>query len=732
MRRKQVYLILCSVFTALSVVLGVTLFRASFARFWEALGDLFSSVVYYALNIFGGGEASPPSVTEYSGVLSVWFWMPQTWEQFRQLVKDYCTLLTNSYIFRSYLLLVSYYARQIGIYLMLLLPVAMIAWMLLKNQYLEPNNDYNQDTRQLRSWKQLMQRTFVPAKSFVLGFRDYLQEQDRWLKCWALLWTFSSNLASILAAFLAYYFYFAASMDFKHTFVQAFKLLVDLQFFFRYVPGPVWVIAGYVVLDVVRRHLAKKRLQRMEAMNCGFIKELPVVTMACGSMGKKKTTLITDMALSQEKMFRQSVFQILRGCDMKFPHFPWILFELELKRCIDHDTVWNLATVKAWVQKKEARFLKHRRSDLQLYGYDCQKYGLTFDDALGSVTLFEILETYAQAYFIYILRSSLIVSNYSIRSTEQVEDYGNLPLRKMDFFSDDELDSRYSHILDFDALRLGKKVAKQNPVIGSFEFGVVVISEIGKERGNQYDTKPLKKEAEEANLVNDLFNSWLKLSRHSATVDYKPFVRVFVDDQRPESWGADARELADLLHIVQSGDPQLAMPFYTIEDMVTEWVLKKFDAIYTTLRNRRGDNTLLIHLLKQMAAGLYRRNLRIHNRFGYSVLYIEKERGTKDGEVELRQYYLCDRKIYSYRFSTDCFSEYFNGLSRDAQLGLDDYPQYQDVKASVPELRRQNSYFIRSLYGEDTPGEDAEPGRAGSPARPHPPAGSPRRNGKNK
>ena len=40
--------------------------------------------------------------------------------------------------------------------------------------------------------------------------------------------------------------------------------------------------------------------------------------MACGSMGKKKTTLITDMVLSQEVMFRQKALEILQNNDMKF------------------------------------------------------------------------------------------------------------------------------------------------------------------------------------------------------------------------------------------------------------------------------------------------------------------------------------------------------------------------------------------------------------------------------
>ena len=77
---------------------------------------------------------------------------------------------------------------------------------------------------------------------------------------------------------------------------------------------------------------------------------------------------------------------------------------------------------------------------------------------------------------------------------------------------------------------------ENNPRAGSFEFGVVGITEIGKERGNNLELKEIKKGTDEANQKNDLFNSWLKMCRHSATVDNFPFIKVFTDEQRPESW----------------------------------------------------------------------------------------------------------------------------------------------------------------------------------------------------
>ena len=215
--------------------------------------------------------------------------------------------------------------------------------------------------------------------------------------------------------------------------------------------------------------------------------------------------------------------------------------------------------------------------------------------------------------------------------------------------------------------------------------------------------KEVKRNTDDTNQKNDLFNSWLKMCRHSATVDNFPFIKVFTDEQRPESWGADARDLCDIINVVSSGEQRLALPFYTIEEMISEWAFNRFIRLYEDFRFRRGDNTLLVHILKSITAWLWRRNLRIYNRYGYSILKIEKERGTMDVKTEKKKYYLMNAKIYAKRFSTDCFSDYFNDLARRSRMGLSDYLEYATEKASVEELKAQNSYFINALYGNDNP-----------------------------
>lgn len=696
--QKRLNIALTVALTIAFILFGVFVFGVAYQRVFEALIDLYGGFKYYLCVLFGLPTNDLPSVTDYSKVMEWTVILPSDFEGFKVNTTAYFSMLFSKENFLSWLSVtgakVSVWAKVLTIFL----PCVVVLIIVVKRIYATPNTRHNKDTFPLRIYKVVTRYTIEPLKRFLRQYFEFVKQHNSIWIIWLIIWVFNLNFATVITEFFAFYFYFAVSFDFKAIYTQIVKLFIDLQVIVKHVP--IWIILIFVwlIFERWRKNLATAKLRRMENANRGFINDLPIVSMTCGSMGKKKTTIITDMALSQEVMFRNIAYGKLQETDMKFPNFGWIAFEMELRKCMEYGTVYNLATVKEWIKVKRARYEKHHNDLLQLYGYDSERYGLYYRDGLKTSYIFDVLSTYAQLYFIYVIQSSLIVANYSIREDNRLIDGGNFPIWSTDFFSKNPRPSRHAHILDFDILRLGKKVLENNPNAGSFEFGVVAITEVGKERGNNLELKEVKKGTEETNQKNDLFNSWLKMCRHSATVDNYPFIKVFTDEQRPSSWGADARELCDIVHIVSSGNTRLALPFFTIEDMLNEWLFNRFINLYEDFRFNRGDNTLLIYLLKKVTAFVYRRNTVIYNTYGYSISNIEKERGTMDGKTEKKKYYLMNKKIYSQRFSTDCFSDYFNELAKGTHIGMNDYTEYATEKASVQELKRQNSYFINSLY----------------------------------
>ena len=512
------------IITVTTVVLGAFVFGSSYLRLWEALRDFGLSVAYYFSLIFTGESNIAPTVNGFSNVFKASGYLPTTVEEYKhQIAKFIMTFISRDNLF-SWLAGLNNIAVKVSKSFVLLFPCIIALWVIVKRIYSATNTKHGKNTVPLKAALFVNDKVILPVYRLIQGLIEFIKHKKYIWITWIAMWLFNLNIVSIVVAFLSFYFYFAISFGIPGVFIQIAKLVIDLQVILKTIPPWVFVIAGLFIWDKICKSRALNKLKHFEARNCGFINELPIVSMSCGSMGKRKTTLITDMALSQEVMFRQEALKRLQTADMKFPYFPWILFEDDIKTCMRHRVIYNLATIKLWIEKKRKRYEKHKNSDLQLYGYDTEKYPITYGNGLYKEDIFDVLSTYARLYFIYVIESSLIVSNYSVRETNEQVSLGNFPLWNMSFFGN-ETNGRFSHILDFDTLRLGRKVIENNKNTGSFEFGIILITEIGKERCNNLELKEVKKITGETNQKNDLFNSWLKMCRHSATVDSFPFIK---------------------------------------------------------------------------------------------------------------------------------------------------------------------------------------------------------------
>ena len=403
-------------FFATFLLFGVFSFRQSYCRSFEAIIDLYGGFKYYFSGLFGTEPSELPSVTNYSKIMEWTIVLPSDFERFKVNATGYFSMLFSKENLLSWLSVVGMNASIWTKILAILLPCVIVLIIVVKRLYANGNTKHNKDTVPLWVFKKISAVTYQPAKRVIRGYIDFLREHSWIWILWVIMWIFHLNLASVVIEFFAYYFFFAVSFRFDTIYMQFVKLVYDLQPFFKFFPWWSLLIICYALFERWRKKVALNKLRKCEAKNCGFINALPIVSMTCGSMGKRKTTMITDMTLSQEVMFRQKAFEILQKAGMKFPYFPWICFEKELAACMGYGTVYNLATVKKWVKLKRSRYEKHGNAMWQLYGYDCQKYGLIYDDALKISELFDVLETYAQAFFIYALQTSLIVANYSIRT----------------------------------------------------------------------------------------------------------------------------------------------------------------------------------------------------------------------------------------------------------------------------------------------------------------------------
>ena len=84
---------------------------------------------------------------------------------------------------------------------------------------------------------------------------------------------------------------------------------------------------------------------------------------------------------------------------------------------------------------------------------------------------------------------------------------------------------------------------------------------------------------------------------------------------------------------------------------------------------------------------------RTRNVFGSSTLLLEVQSGRMDGKSKMRKWYRQPKKIYSWRYTTDCQQAIFERRAELNFVGIDDLRKYAEDMARGDELVYQNSHM---------------------------------------
>lgn len=700
---------ICIAITLGFVACSVFVFPNAFGRIVEACRDLGLSIAYYFCELFeipynfNVTVNDLPKVPFFAFLSGAPFstFLPETWEGFKLRFVNYWKLWASGGNVLGYLNFLGRLLCGIVLAVLPLLLIILVCRIAISRYLHNENSNDNVESRPFRVFKCIMDHTYRPVKFFFMGFFAFVREHKKYVWTWVCIWAFNFNFFTIFIEFFAYCFYFALSFDFGHLYMQIYKLFLDLWPMLTFIPLWLWILVAVFGLDRFAKRVALRRLYHNERRNRGFINERGIMSVVYGPMGVGKTTQITDMALSSEVQMLDDALEVLIETDMRFPFFPWVNLESAMKRMIAWHGVWDIASVRRWVRRKRD-YWQLCRCRGRIFDYDFERYGLDYDDKLKLVNIWDAIEDYACAYFIYVVQSSYIVSNYSVRSDKLMSYIGNFPLWDTDFFRRDSrlIDSysRYSHILDYDMLRLGKKMLEDNPNRNAFGFGVYVISEIDKELKNAPTLKDagIAAKNEECNQKNDLTITCLKMIRHACVVANKVFVKIFADLQRPSSLGADALELGEVIEICGKGEMKPVLPFFSpfwFVDLIASAVGARYKSFWTNEKFIRTDCTLFRYFVRTIVSKLGHYRERIYDFYGVQTLSLRVEHGSRDGDFVERKYYRMPKKIYSKRFSTDGLSYVFEVRSDMNYVGLDDLRDYGGVMATADEWSYQNSHF---------------------------------------
>lgn len=679
--------ILCLFITFALILISVFFFKNSYVRLWESIKSFGTSSVNnynFGFNVDSGGTVPP-------------VFIPDSFDSYKIRLKLYM-LVFNIDNFRTF------FSTSI-VDLLMFLMIFLLVFFALKlsvngfNYFLDKaNNDYNVDSKPLYCAKRSNDVVLSPVKNFIKSHFAFVVETKIYWVLWLLIICMSLNFVSIGISFVSYYIYLLWSQNFPSIYRQVYKLFIDLSPAYNYVG--LWVFLPFIFYFMRHnnKEIALSRLRYFDEKNWEFISNKGLMIMLVGSMGKGKTTLLVDMMLTYQRWARRRAEKKMRYYEAQFPNFPWQNFVRILKYAMLQKRIINLRSAGRFINVKKARFYNNM-SSAKIFDYDYIKYGLEYDNKKEIVNIFDTLKNYAQVFFVYFIAETLLVSNISVRDDTLIFDNGNYPILDDDYLNRSSAFIRdtktYSHILDFDLLRFGRKMLIDNCKTGALEFFSMGITEFAKERGNQNDLKELKRNSEEVNQKNDRMERAFNLMRHSSTIDNECFAFCVIDDQRKGALSANFVNLVQIVEIVSKTERKNAKPFFSILLKIYNKIYNWFLPIYKRYIVNRADNTLTMHILKNIVFALSRRVEESYNQYGYKQLTLRVVDGQNDERLtELFPYYIIFSKTYRNVFATDCYNKL---LDRNGESGLADLATFQDLYPTRDEYLSEKSYFINEF-----------------------------------
>ncbi len=699
----------------ISLILSFTRYAVPFDRMCDALVDFVKSLAYYFVFLFEGlfeklfgyipkislalNELPDVNVNKYLP-----FSISELQQKFSNLFPGVFDL-KNFGDYNIFLISTSY--KVLLYFPFLILSVILFFYIFCDGLLRDNKKPLGYFSKPLRGILNVVRRVVKPCANEIKRFYQYVCCHRKFMVVFVGIWLINLNIITIMFDLAAFYFYFISSFDILVFPIQFLKLVIDILIMFSGAPLLFWIIAFGIVYFRICCIKGYQTLRHMDACNCGFLKKISYVSLLIGSPGVGKTTLLTSFCLYFVNIYKKDSLDTLYDIEMTFPGFPFAVLRRELDERMNSHLIYNGPTAELYIESLENVY-KATPAACFLFGYDLDLFAMEKDVGNRLQTLFGALRTYAKAYFIY-MNENPSISNYPIRFDGEFDDSEYLKLWDGDFYDRKPKEikekSRYSHILNQDHLRLGKKMDPDNPSNGCFSFGIYSNTEWGKCRGNQLTTADLRKDDEIVNQKNDLYAYSHKMARHAnTTVANKVYFRFIGDEQRPESLAADQRDLCDIISIQEKSEIKLALPGFAWLDKLYDKIYDPFKDFHFDYSNARGDMCLSMFLMKAVISTFSNFYKKLYNRFGYYTIQLVKEKGTTYGnskgnasEPEIYTYYLPVMQVYSDRYSTDCYSGFFTKKQLEIQVGINDLECYTGLIMNEAQMKEQRDYFLNEI-----------------------------------
>ena len=368
---RNLYNIFAVFILVFSAIITFSTSRVALIRLVFSVRDFGISVAYYFCSFFDKNIAVTVTQLPSASILK---YLPYDVDEIIRRLGDMWDYVFNAECFLTFVLRGLANINAFSVFILLLLPVFILLPLLVKRIILSPNdNPHGEKSRAVLFFEdKILDNIYIWKERFKKLFSTLWESTlYRWI--FIILWLINFNLATVVFEFLAFYFYFAFSFDLGNLPTQAAKLLLDVIIMFSAAPPLFWYIVAYLIICAVRKNIGYKRLDFREGLDREFIDRQPLIMMFTGTMGTGKTTALTSFLISLEIKFRDKALELMLELDSKYPNFPWIKLEDEIKKAIEEGKIKNLTTCRDFIDsKKEAFFESDNEKDI--FGYDLERY----------------------------------------------------------------------------------------------------------------------------------------------------------------------------------------------------------------------------------------------------------------------------------------------------------------------------------------------------------------------
>lgn len=735
--RRKIYHGMSIAFIIAALCFSVFRFQSVFGRMIYAIKDVVLSIAFF---LFGWipGVKIPISVTEIpSNAVAI---IPLTWEEFSAALKATWELMNDRKHFLRYL---AKWLSTISSILSAIMPVIIVGILLIWIGYLIyvpkkkkgrkakngekkqviPKKGRRSETKQLKAFYKL-EKKLHPIINFFRRYEKNFLRVFRWYRIALLLiWLYNLNVFTIVLEAVAYILYFSVTYDFSSLYSQFAKLAIDLYIPLEFLPWWAKLILGFKIFHAIRTWIGDKLLKKYMKKLMEWLEKIPGAIFFFGKQRCGKTTLATVMGLLESARFRIACWKALKSCRKEFPHFPWRNVERTIRESMQRHVIYNLPTALALIEElqrlyeseggvwdenrcvKKIKRLKRKYpyygSNL-LFGYNYEKFPLTYNTALKIVNIFECLSDYARLYFIYRSPKPLIFSSYRVRTDEVQKCCGNLEKYDLNLTKRKSKDikriSKNSHVLYWDSVRLGKLMDPRNEYKNAAEFGVFIATEYEKEVGNQNTTSGEKRDGSECNRKNDGHSDWIKTVTHMATIKGTTYLRWICDGHRTGGMAAEFNELCTNAHIKKKSESKIILPFFAFEEAL--WLLlgKLYDWLEDKFSYYRGDRTLAMYLIDKLYMPFEHYCDRIKNRYSCYTNVIDWTDGMNGESIKDNVRHVVPHCLaFNDRFATDTIGSFFYKKSSKSKTGVNDVPLFETDRMTFKEMTECGSHFYKRL-----------------------------------